>query len=247
MSFSRVHRDASSFPEFSINGLVVAKRKHTPRPGWGRAIRSLMSSSRHLRTQTALARKSGVASSTISRILREEVDPQSDNLERLALSFGMSYSTLAAIAEGVESAETAAWNAESHKLPRRVPLLSFAQAGSLAESLNPDHLGEVTDWIELPKKRYGPRAIALKVSGESMEPDYRNGDIIYIDPDVAPLHGKDVVVRHGERNEVAFKRLVIEGDRRYLKPLNQNWPDKFISISTDAQIVGVVVGRYTDL
>jgi SOS-response transcriptional repressor LexA len=80
-----------------------------------------------------------------------------------------------------------------------------------------------------------------------MEPDYHNGDIIYIDPDVAAIHGKDVIVRLGERHEVTFKRLVLEGEHRYLKPLNQRWPDKFINMPTDARIVGVVVGRYTDL
>jgi SOS-response transcriptional repressor LexA len=79
-----------------------------------------------------------------------------------------------------------------------------------------------------------------------MEPDYHHGDIIYIDRDVAPVHGKDVVVRLGERNEVTFKRLVVEGERRYLKPLNQYWPDRFLSMPTDARIVGVVVGRYSD-
>jgi phage repressor protein C with HTH and peptisase S24 domain len=93
-------------------------------------------------------------------------------------------------------------------MPRRAPLLSFAQAGRFAERVDPDHLGDTTDWIEFSKKRHGVRAIALKVSGESVEPDYRNGDIIYIDPDVAPIHGKDVVVRLGERNEVILKRLV---------------------------------------
>jgi phage repressor protein C with HTH and peptisase S24 domain len=206
-----------------------------------------MASSRHLRTQTALARKSGVTQSTIGRILRGEVDPQSDNLERLALSFGMSYSTLAAIAEGGESGNWAAENPQSGKIPRRVPLLSLAQAGRFAESVYPNHLGDAEDWIEFPKKRHGSRTIALKVSGESMEPDYHNGDIIYIDPDVAPIHGKDVAVRLGERNEVTFKRLVVEGERRYLKSLNPNWPDKFIHIPADARIIGVVVGKYADM
>ena len=206
-----------------------------------------MASSRHLRTQTALAKKSGVTQSTIGRILRGEVDPQSDNLERLALAFGMSYSTLAAIAEGGEPGDGAAENLMPVPIPRKVPLLSLAQAGRIAESVYPAQLSDAADWIEFPKKRHGPRIIALRVSGESMEPDYHNGDIIYIDPDVAAIHGKDVVVRLGERNEVTFKRLVVEGERRYLKPLNQNWPDKFVSMPTDAQIVGVVVGRYTDI
>ncbi len=86
----------------------------------------------------------------------------------------------------------------------------------------------------------------MKVSGESMEPEYQNGDIIYVDPDVAAVHGKDVVVRLGDRNEVTFKRLVVESERRYLKPLNPNWPDEFMNIPADARIVGVVVGKYAD-
>jgi SOS-response transcriptional repressor LexA len=205
-----------------------------------------MASSRKLKTQTALARKSGVAQSTIGRILRGEVNPQSENLERLAMSFGMSYSTLAAIAEGDESVSGAVENLQPGRMPRRVPLLSLAQAGRFAESAYPNIPGDATDWIECPKKRQGLRTVALRVSGESMEPEYQNGDIIYVDPDITPFHGKDVIARLGDRNEVTFKRLVVEGERRYLKPLNPNWPDKFIDITANARVVGVVVGRYTD-
>jgi len=55
------------------------------------------------------------------------------------------------------------------------------------------------------------------------------------------------VVRLDDRGEVTFKRLVIEGERRYLKPLNPNWPEKIIEVPDDARIVGVVIGRYTDI
>ena len=198
-----------------------------------------MRASRHLRTQTALARRSGVTQSTIGRILRGEVDPQSNNLERLAQSFGMSYSTLAAIAEGDGSIEDfQKGKVPQGEIPRRVPLISLAQAGS--------DLSHATNWIDCPKKRHGLRTFASKVSGESMEPDYKNDDIIYVDPDVVAVHGKDVVVHLVDRNAIAFKRLVVEGERRYLRPLNQNWPDKFINMPADARIVGVVVGKYTD-
>ncbi len=227
--------------------IAMAKRKHTTRPEWSNAIQGLMASSRHLRTQSALARNSGVTQSTIGRILRGEVDPQSENLVRLAQAFGISYSALAAIAEGNQVWEGRAENLQSITASRRVPLLTLAQAGTFAESVYPDRLGSGTDWIAFPKKRQGVRTVALRVSGESMEPYYYNGDIIYIDPDVAPIHGKDVIVRLGEHNEVTFKRLIVEGERRYLRPLNNLWPDKLISLPADARIVGVVVGRYTDL
>ncbi len=79
-----------------------------------------------------------------------------------------------------------------------------------------------------------------------MEPDYRNGDIIYVDPDMAAAHGKDVVVRLVDRNETTLRRFVVESELHYLKPLNPNWPEKYIHIPADARIVGVVVGRYAD-
>jgi SOS-response transcriptional repressor LexA len=224
----------------------MAKRLHTVRPEWSQAIRSLMLSSRHLRTQSALARKSGVTGSTIGRILRSEVTPQSDNLERLAIAFGIPYSTLATLAEGGELVDGSIENLQPARIPRRVPLLSSAQAGRFADGVYPDSLDAVSDWIEFPKKRHGVRNFALRVSGESMEPDYHNGNIIYIDPDAAAIHGKDVIIRLGERYEVVFKRLVVEGERRYLKSLNPNWPEKFVPIQADARIIGVVVGRYSD-
>jgi SOS-response transcriptional repressor LexA len=227
------------------NDTPVAKRKHKSKSGWSRAIKRLMASSEDLRTQTALANKSGVGQTTIGRILREAVDPQSENLERIAKAFDLSYSTLAAIAEGDESGNLEIGNVQAGTIPRRVPLLSLSQAARLAGSVRPNHLGDAA-WIECPKRRQGPRTVALKVSGESMEPEYQDGDIIYVDPDVAAVHGKDVVVRLGGQNDVAFKRLVVESERRYLKPLNPNWPDKFLEIPNNARIIGVVVGKYTD-
>jgi SOS-response transcriptional repressor LexA len=154
----------------------------------------------------------------------------------------MSYSTLAATAEEDGSAE----NLQSGKAPRCVPLLSLAEAGRFAKSVYPNHPGDATDWIECPTKQHGPRAIALKVSGESMEPDYQDGDIIYVDPDLAAVHGKDVVVCLGDRNEITFKRLLVVNKRRYLRPLNPNWRDQLINIPAGTRIIGVVVGRYTD-
>jgi len=123
---------------FILDDAIVAKRKQIPKPGWSRAIAGLMSSSRYLKTQTALARKSGVAQSTIGRILRGEVNPQSENLERLAKSFGMSYSTLAAIAEGDEPWSGSVENLVPGRTPRVVPLLSLAQAAKSAEAVLPN-------------------------------------------------------------------------------------------------------------
>ncbi|MDB6013139.1 MAG: hypothetical protein JWL65_5389 [Gammaproteobacteria bacterium] len=74
-------------------------RRHPYRIDWTRALEQVMASSKDLKTQTALAKKSGVAQSTIGRILRREVSPQSVNLERISIALGMRLSELAKMGE----------------------------------------------------------------------------------------------------------------------------------------------------
>lgn len=39
------------------------------------------------------------------------------------------------------------------------------------------------------------------------------------------------------------KQLVMEGSRRFLKPLNPAWPEPIIELGTDAMICGVVFSK----
>jgi transcriptional regulator with XRE-family HTH domain len=77
---------------------MSARRKPTTQ--WDQALARVMASSRHYKTQTALARKSGVAQSTIGRVLRGEVNPQTSTMTFLAEALGIPLKTLAAGAEG---------------------------------------------------------------------------------------------------------------------------------------------------
>ena len=78
-------------------------RRHLAAPlAWDRALRKAMGWTKYHKTQTALARRSGVAQSTIGRILRGEVDPVSGNLHRLARALGMPLTALTRMAEDSE-------------------------------------------------------------------------------------------------------------------------------------------------
>jgi len=209
---------------FIINDAYVVKRKHVSRVDWTRAVAKVIASSKDLKTQTPLARKSGVAQSTIGRILRAEVNPQSGNLERIAKAFGVSLAKLAEMGQDDEPAVEPTDDLKSVEKSARVALISWVQANSIVDSLDNPQPQDGEEWMPRPKLS-GARTFALRVRGESMEPDYQHGDIIFVDPDVAPEHGKDVVARLGDRNEVVFKRLVVEGKLDYLKPANPGWPD----------------------
>jgi SOS-response transcriptional repressor LexA len=213
------------------------QRKHVFKVDWSRAVMKAMACNEHLKSQTALAKQSGVAQSTIGRILRREVDPQVANIERIAEAFGMSLAELAEVGLGGEPSTGGA----------HVALISWSEAGSLADAVDIPAPGQAGEWMPRPK-RSGARTFALRVRGESMEPGYQHGDIIFVDPDVAPEHGKDVVVRLDDRDEAVFRRLVVEVTLAYLKPANPNWPDKINAMSAylGARIIGVVIGKWVE-
>jgi len=232
---------------FVINDAYVVKRRRVSRVDWTRALAKVMASSEQLKTQTALAKKSGVAQSTIGRILRGEVDPQSGNLERIAKALNVS---LAMLAELGQEGEPVAATTDDLKLVERVErvaLISWARAAAIADASVILRPADGEEWMPRPKHS-GARTFALRVRGESMEPGYQHGDIIFVDPDVAAGHGKDVVVRLGDCNKVVFRRLVLEDELEYLKPANPNWPTKIIEISAspEARIIGVVIGKWVE-
>lgn len=59
---------------------------------------------------------------------------------------------------------------------------------------------------------------ALRVLGDSMLPEFREGEIIVIDPAGAYHDGSFVIAVHND--EYIFRQLRIIDDRYYLQPLN---------------------------
>jgi SOS-response transcriptional repressor LexA len=216
----------------------VAKQKLAPDPELGRALREAMASHPELNKQAALARKAGVSQSTISRMRRGEVNPQSDNVRRVAEALGIPVSRLldptATDGPGSFSAEVAT----RAKGLRMVPIVSLVPAGGFGETVDPYPPGDGSGRLLCPVN-CGPGTFALKVQGESMEPRYHDGDMIFVGPDISAVHGSDVIVRLENEQEATFKQLAIDGSRRYLKPLNTRYP--VIEITTEAKIVGVVI------
>lgn len=123
-------------------------------------------------------------------------------------------------------------------ITRSVPLISFVQAGAWTGIIDDFQPGEAEEWVPVIRS-VGKNAFALRVSGTSMEPDYREGDIIVVDPDVQWHSGSLVVVRLNGDNEATFKKLAVDGSRIYLEPLNTRYQPMEIT-GKDYTICGVV-------
>ena len=146
----------------------------------------------------------------------------------------------------IEPANPAYDLAGTRPMQGQVPLISWVQAGALAEVIDNFAPGDADIWHACPR-RHGPHTFALRVRGVSMEPKFQDGDIIFVDPDVAAEHGRNVVVRFEDSKEATFKQLLIEGEHQYLRALNPDWPGpRLIEIDASATICGVVIGKFVE-
>ena len=127
---------------------------------------------------------------------------------------------------------------------RRVPVISWVQAGQFTECKAAEVFSEVDKWVET-SLRIGDSSFALEVKGDSMTnpnglPTIPEGATVIVDPDAEPLNGKIVVARLDGTNEATIKKLVIDGPQKFLVPLNPRYPN--ISINGNCLIIGVVKG-----
>lgn len=124
-----------------------------------------------------------------------------------------------------------------------VPLLSNVQAGMYTEFVDNLHPGDA-DYEKIPSiapvNRY---TFALRVSGDSMEPEFPEGLVLIIEPELAPEKNDFVVARNGG-NETVFKQLIQDGSEWYLKSLNPRYPIKPLGESVIVGVLRAVGRRY---
>ena len=84
--------------------------------------------------------------------------------------------------EGAKNTEPVFYNAEAGPDVRSLrPLISWVQAGEWAEIAGNFALGDAEDLLPCPV-RCSPDTFVLRVRGESMEPKFHDGDLIFVDP-----------------------------------------------------------------
>lgn len=194
---------------------------------FGRVIRELRK--RKGLSQDAIGAALGVKKGNVSRYESGETGVPIEKLPALAGLLDVPVSELFAF---VEHGNVAA----SRDIRGSVPLISWVQAGgweAVIDNLQPGQ-GE-----RIPTTyRARPHTYALRVRGDSMEPQFPDGSIIIVEPEEPARPGAFVIVRQNQNAEATFKQLVVDGGRHYLKPLNSRYP--IMELASDAVICGVV-------
>jgi len=178
----------------------------------------------HGLTASALARRAGLDPTTFNRSKRVTREgkarwPSTESVAKVLEATGASLGQfLGYIEQGLGERGGAA-----------IPLIGFAQAGDRGffdDAGYPVGAG----WDEIPFPEIGDaNAYALEVSGDSMEPLYRDGDVVIVSPAASVRRGDRVVVRTTE-GEVMVKQLVrMTGKRIELASINPAHPGRVLA------------------
>ena len=105
------------------------------------------------------------------------------------------------------------------------------------------YLNEVQiETIQLPVKVDAD--FVCPIDGDSMEPDYKSGDYVFVKLTVELPSGTVGVFDY--EGEAYIKQLIIEKDKAYLRSFNKKYKDIPIDSDSDFRIIGKVVDVYRE-
>ena len=148
---------------------------------------------------SALAKNAGLDPTTFNKSKRITSDGRErwPSTESVAKALAATNTTVDTFVQLIE---------DTVRTVQSVPLLGFAEAGTggyFDDGGFP--VGRGWDEVGLPSVK-DEHAYALKISGDSMKPAYRNGDVIVVSP-AAPIRKGDRVVVKTTSGEVMVKEL----------------------------------------
>ena len=191
---------------------------------------------------SGLAKRSGLDPTTFNVSKRRMPDgrarwPSTESVSKVLAATG---ATLDAFTSLVSGARALSSTSPARTFSRRIPLIGLAQAGG--EGFFDDGgypVGGGWDEVSLPEIA-DPNAYALEISGDSMEPVYRDGDLVIVSP-VAPIRRGDRVVTRTTDGEVMAKQLARRSARRVeLKSLNPTHPDRTFELNEVAWVHRII-------
>jgi len=176
---------------------------------------------------SGLAKRAGLDPTTFNPSKRRMPDgrarwPSTESVAKVLDATGASLEAFTSLVSGARALTSAA---AIRNIARRIPLIGFAQAGSDGFFDDGGYpVGGGWDEVSLPEVA-DTNAYALEISGDSMEPVFRDGDMVIVSP-AAPIRRGDRVVVRTQRGEVMAKQLARRSARRIeLRSLNPAHPD----------------------
>jgi phage repressor protein C with HTH and peptisase S24 domain len=182
---------------------------------------------------SGLAKKSGLDPTTFNKSKRITPEgrprwPSTESVAKALAATGIPIDTFVSLIE------------DAPRVVQSVPLLGFAQAGAGGYFTDGGFpAGKGWDEVGLPSVN-DEHAYALEISGDSMKPAYRDGDVIVVSPGAQIRKGDRVVVKTND-GEVMVKELKRRTAKTLeLSSLNPNHVDRTLA-ATDVDWIARIV------
>jgi len=184
---------------------------------------------------SGLARQSGLDPTTFNKSKRitREGKPRWPSTESVSKVLAATGANLAEFVSYVTDSEGVG-------VCRNIPLIGFAQAGNQGY-FDDGGYPAGGGWDEIPFPGLGdPQAYALEITGDSMEPVFRDGDTVIVSPQASIRRG-DRVIAKTKDGEVMVKLLLRQSVHRVeLKSLNPDHEDRSLDVDDVEWIARVV-------
>ncbi|TVR12022.1 MAG: helix-turn-helix transcriptional regulator [Salinarimonadaceae bacterium] len=189
---------------------------------------------RHGLSASGLARRAGLDATSFNKSKRVSADgrerwPSSESIAKILAATSSSAREFVGLIDPEAAAP-----------PATIPLVGWAQAGA-GRFFTEDGMPSGSSWDEIEFPEPGPdKVFALEVSGDSMEPLYRDGDILIVSPGASVRKGDRVVVRL-HNGEVTAKELWRRTARNIeLRSLNADHEDRLVPLSDVAWLARIM-------
>ena len=188
---------------------------------------------------SGLAKRAGLDATTFNPSKRRMPDgrlrwPSTESISKVLAAVSATLEQFTALVTGSSRPMSSA------RLPHRIPLLGLAQAGG--DGFFDDAGFPVGgSWDEVSVPEIGdPNAYALEISGDSMDPVFRDGDMVVVSP-LAPLRRGDRLVAKTWAGEVMAKQLTRKSAKRVeLKSLNPAHRDRSFDLTEIAWLHRII-------
>ena len=202
-------------------------------------------------TQAVLAKLVGVNRVTVTGWESGDYEPGGSNLQGLAAALKTNPQWIIT-GQGDPDCDEILYKPTEKFGVKKIPILSWVQAGEWTESGAPITEDDISEWI-FTTANLSDEGFALRVRGDSMTnpngaPSIPEGSFVVVDPDYGSpqeVNGKIVVAQIVGSAEATLKKFVIDGPLKYLVPLNPNY--RVMEGNGNCKIVGVVKQVVTDL
>lgn len=186
-----------------------------------------------------LARDLNLPQQTLQRIVSGTSSrPHPKTLKPIADFFDVSVEQLKGESPLPESVSDIGLSVSTKPTPKAIPVVAWDELAQYLENPDSYHASEHV----FGDPSLSDKTFALGLPDSSMEPFFPKGSLLILDPDKPVTDRCFVLSQLHESRTTIFRQLLIDGERRFLKPLNPDltaFPMRLLN--NDDKVLGVMI------